>query len=118
MGNPVALVLIAVGLGVAGQMAMKSGMTQVGQITSVSLPMLGRMFTNLYVLLGIAFYGLSSVVYLMGLSRLPLSAAYPMVGLGYVVVVILSWLFLKENVSWMRWLGVVLICGGAFLIGR
>ncbi|MGB9593865.1 MAG: EamA family transporter [Anaerolineae bacterium] len=41
-----------------------------------------------------------------------------MVGLGYVIVVFLSWLILKEPVSPARWIGVLLICGGAFLIGR
>lgn len=118
MGNPVAFLLLAVGLGVAGQMMMKTGMTRVGQINSLNAATFARMFTNLYVLAGIGCYVLSTVVYLLALSRLPLSFAYPMVGLGYVVVVILSWLLLREPVSWFRWAGVVLICGGAFLIGR
>lgn len=116
--NPVALLLLAVGLGVAGQMVMKTGMNQVGQIDAISLNVLARMFTNVYVVLGFAAYGLSSISYLMALSKLPLSFAYPMVGLGYVIVVFLSWLLLKEPVSLARWMGVLLICGGAFLIGR
>jgi multidrug transporter EmrE-like cation transporter len=116
--NHVALLLLAVGLGVVGQMVMKTGMNQVGQINALSLGMFGRMFTNIYVLLGFAAYALSSVCYLMALSKLDLSFAYPMVGLGYVIVVFLSWVFLKEPVSLARWGGVILILGGAFLIGR
>lgn len=116
--SPVAFLLSAVALGVAGQMMMKTGMTQVGALNALSVGALVRMFTNIYVVLGIGCYALSSVVYLMALSKLPLSFAYPMVGLGYVIVVILSWLFLKEPVSVARWIGVLMICGGAFLIGR
>ena len=116
--NPVAFLLSAVALGVAGQMVMKTGMTQVGALNALSLTALVRMFSNIYVILGIGCYALSSIVYLMALSKLPLSFAYPMVGLGYVIVVVLSWLFLKEPVSLARWIGVLLICGGAFLIGR
>jgi multidrug transporter EmrE-like cation transporter len=116
--SPVAFLLSAVALGVAGQMVMKTGMTQVGALSALNFSALLRMFSNVYVVLGIFCYALSSIVYLMALSKLPLSFAYPMVGLGYVIVVILSWLVLKEPVSVARWIGVLLICGGAFLIGR
>lgn len=116
--NPVILLLMAVALGVTGQMAMKTGMNQVGQINALSISTLVRMFTNVYVLLGFAAYAGSSLVYLMALSKLELSFAYPMVGLGYVIVVFLSWLLFKEPVSPARWAGVLMICGGAFLIGR
>jgi len=116
--SPVATLLLAVAFGVAGQMAMKSGMAQVGAIHAMSGGTLLRMFTNLYVLLGLGCYALSTVAYLTALSNLPLSFAYPMVGLGYVIVVFLSWILLKEPVSLARWVGVLLICGGAFLIGR
>ncbi|GAB4506098.1 MAG: SMR family transporter [Anaerolineales bacterium] len=116
--SPVLFLLAAVALGVAGQMVMKTGMTQVGALNALNLRALARMFSNPYVVLGIFCYALSSIVYLVALSRLPLSFAYPMVGLGYVIVVFLSWLILKEPVSPARWIGVLLICGGAFLIGR
>jgi multidrug transporter EmrE-like cation transporter len=116
--SPVAFLLMAVALGVAGQMVMKSGMSQVGALNALNVGALVKMFTNLRVILGIGCYAFSSIAYLMALSKLPLSLAYPMVGLGYVIVVLLSWLFLKEPVSLARWIGVLLICGGAVLIGR
>ena len=116
--SPVVFLLSAVALGVAGQMVMKTGMTQVGALNALNLNSLGRMFSNIYVILGIGCYALSSIVYLMALSKLPLSFAYPMVGLGYVIGVLLSALFLREPVSLARWMGVLLICGGAVLIGR
>jgi multidrug transporter EmrE-like cation transporter len=118
MANPIALVLAAVGLGVVGQLLMKNGMNQVGAIDQFGLEIFARMFSNPFVILGFASYGVSSIVYLMALSRLDLSVAYPMVGIGYVLVVLLSWLVLREPVSPLRWLGALLIFAGVWLLGR
>ncbi|MBC7262804.1 MAG: EamA family transporter [Chloroflexi bacterium] len=118
MGNPIGLVMIAVALGVTGQLLMKMGMNQVGAIDALSLDIAKSVASNLYVVFGFACYGLSSVFYLLGLSKLDLSVAYPLVGLGYVLVVFFSWALLKEPVDVWRWLGVLLIFGGVWLIGR
>ncbi len=116
--NPLVLVLAAVGLGAAGQLLMKSGMNQVGAIDSLSVGMLVRMFSNPMVLLGFASYGISSICYLMALSRLDLSVAYPMVGIGYILVMLISALILREPVGPLRWMGVLLIFAGVCLVGR
>lgn len=118
MVHPLGLLLGAVCLGVMGQFLMKSGMNQVGAIDRFGLGVLVRMFSNPWVLLGFASYGVSSIAYLMALSRLDLSVAYPMIGVGYVLVVLVSWLVLHESVSALRWLGVLLIFAGVWLIGR
>ncbi len=118
MMNPFVLICGAVCLGVVGQLLMKNGMNQVGAIDRLGLATLIRVFSNLWVLLGFASYGLSSVIYLMALSKLDLSVAYPMIGLGYVLVVLFSWLLLREPVSAVRWLGTLLIVAGVWLVGR
>lgn len=118
MANPVVLILVAVCLGVVGQILMKNGMNQVGAINQFGLATLVHVFSNLFVLLGFASYGLSSVVYLLALSKLDLSVAYPMIGLGYVLVVFFSWLVLKEQIGAVRWLGALLIVAGVWLVGR
>ncbi len=58
----------------------------------------------------------ATVFYLFALSKLPLSIAYPMLSSGYVLVVLLSKIFLKEKVSLRRWLGVFIIIIGIFII--
>ena len=118
MMNPFVLIGGAVCLGVVGQLLMKSGMNQVGAIDRLGVAALIRVFSNPWVLLGFASYGLSSVVYLMALSKLDLSVAYPMIGLGYVLVVLFSWLLLREPVGVARWVGVFLIVAGVWLVGR
>jgi drug/metabolite transporter (DMT)-like permease len=118
MANPLVLVLVAVALGAVGQFLMKSGMNQVGTIDSLGVGMLTRMFSNPLVIFGFASYGVSSICYLVALSRLDLSVAYPMVGFGYILVMLISWLFLREPVSPVRWLGALLIFAGVWLVGR
>ncbi len=58
----------------------------------------------------------ATVFYLLALSKLPLSIAYPMLSSGYVFVVLLSKIFLKEKVSLKRWIGVFIIIIGIFII--
>ncbi len=118
MVNPVVFLLAAVCLGTLGQFLMKSGMNQVGGIDRLTLAALVRTFSNPFVFFGFASYGVSSVCYLMALSKLDLSAAYPMVGVGYVLVMLVSWLVLRESVSPLRWLGTLLIVAGVWLVGH
>ena len=106
-------------INVIGQVAMKRGMTEVGPITSnlTSLPsFVRRTFSRPYVLFGLATYALGTFLWLAALSRFDLSIAYPVLSLGYVIVVFVSWLLLREKVSPRRWLGVLIICTGVYLV--
>ncbi len=58
----------------------------------------------------------ATVFYLFALSKLPLSIAYPLLSSGYVLVVLLSKIFLKEKVTLKRWMGVFIIIIGIFII--
>jgi drug/metabolite transporter (DMT)-like permease len=115
------LLVTTILLNVVGQLAMKRGMAAVGVVTlEVSgLPtMVGRSLSNVYVLAGVAAYGASAVLWLVLLSRVALSYVYPMISLGYVLVVLVSWAILKEEVPPLRWIGVLIICAGVYLVGR
>ncbi len=115
------LLFFTVALNVAGQFLMKRGMSQVGAISNdlAALPAsFARAFTAPPVLLGVLAYGLSSIFWLILLSRVDLSYAYPALSLGYVAVVLVSWLLLGEGVSLVRWVGVLVICLGVWLVSR
>lgn len=116
-----ALLLITVGLNVTGQLLMKQGMGQVGAIggkLSAMADSLMHAFLNPYVLGGVGAYGLSSIFWLVLLSRVELSYAYPALSLGYVLVTLIGALMLGEQVTAMRWLAVTVICLGVILLSR
>jgi drug/metabolite transporter (DMT)-like permease len=111
----VALILLSVGLAVTGQIFLKQGVSAEGAITGINKALLATILKP-FVLLGLFCYGLSSFSWLIVLSRTELSYAYPMVALGYVFVFFLSWWFFDDKVTWLRVVGLVLICTGVVLV--
>jgi multidrug transporter EmrE-like cation transporter len=63
-------------------------------------------------------YGLSVVVWLVGLSRVPVSQAYPLLSLGYVINIGLAWWLLGEVPNIQRVLGIGVIVLGVVLVAR
>ena len=70
------------------------------------------------VLGGLAIFGVSALLWLVALSRVKLSVAYPMISLGYVAVIFFSWLILRESVKPITIAGCLVIMFGVFLISR
>ncbi|GBR75456.1 transporter EamA family [Candidatus Termititenax persephonae] len=116
------LVLVPVLIGVVGQLFLKKGMSLVGQfdfgLAAQIVPQFVRAFTNPWVLAGFIFYFVSSLFWMIVLSRVDLSFAYPLLSLGYAVVLLASFFFFREPVSAVRWLGVLVIMLGVTLISR
>jgi undecaprenyl phosphate-alpha-L-ara4N flippase subunit ArnE len=63
-----------------------------------------------------ALYAISSGFWLVVLSSWNLSYAYPMIATNYLLVVLLSRLFFKENVLPAQWVGIMLMVGGLILV--
>lgn len=63
-------------------------------------------------------YGLSVVVWIIGLSRVPVSQAYPLLSLGYVLNIGLAWWLFGEVPNAQRVLGVGVIIAGVVLVAR
>lgn len=116
-----ALLLTAVCISVTGELLLKHGMNQVGVLSlhpDNILPGLWRSFTSPFVLLGFAAVFTGSIFWLSVISRADLSFAYPMLSLGYILVVIASWAFLNEHFNPVRLLGVLVICVGVVIVSR
>ena len=98
---------------------MKQGMIIFGQfpVTQLLAKILPMLFQP-YVFIGILCFGVSSVFWLVVLSRIELSMAYPLVSIAYVVTAIFSYFIFKENVTLIRWIGILTICLGVFLVSR
>jgi drug/metabolite transporter (DMT)-like permease len=114
------LVFICILCAAGGQTAMKSGMNQVGEIGSLGQLFnphtLFHIFTNLRVLAGLFLYVIALVLWLGALSTLDVSFMYPLLSLAYVITAILAFIFLKENITLLHWVGIFLVVGGCFLI--
>ncbi|WP_321575618.1 EamA family transporter [Paenibacillus guangzhouensis] len=98
---------------VAGQIAWKIGLQQAGGIH------FGNLFSVLFsplILLGIALYALATGLWLVVLSRLPLSLAYPLQSLAYAIGIFAAWYVFGESVPLNRWIGAAVIVLGAAII--
>lgn len=115
MAIALAVLIVAILLGAVGQIALKTGINLLGE-KPPPLVVLRSIFTQWQVTAGFVCYGLSSLLYLVALSRLPLSYAYPMVALSYVVVTFLSWRFLGETVPMMRVAGLSVVALGVIIV--
>ncbi len=115
------LIFLDVCLNVAGQLTLKFGMSKMGNF-SLSLPNLTSVFlraaTSPYILLGLGFYGLGFMVWLIVLAKAEVSYAYPLISLGYVFTAILAWQLFDENLTVARFAGILVTCLGVFLIAR
>ena len=108
------LLLIAVLLGIIGQLLLKRGMSQ---RPDFQLRQIWTLISDPSILAGFFSYGLSTLIYLQSLEILDLSLAYPTVSLGYVLVILLSKILFKEKVNLTRWIAVIIICAGVVLVG-
>jgi multidrug transporter EmrE-like cation transporter len=69
-------------------------------------------------LLGFTCYAVSLVVWIAALARLPVTVAYPMLSIGYVINALIARFWLNEALSATGWAGIALICAGVWLIAR
>ena len=108
-------------LNAGAQLLLKAGTNVLGVITLTRenwLGEFGRMAVEPHLLGGILCYGVSVIVWIIGLSRVPVSVAYPMLSLGYIVNAIAAHYLFGESVTLARWLGIGFIIIGVWLLAR
>jgi len=121
--SPIAFALILTGviLNAAGQLLLKAGTNAVGHFEfhlDNVLPIGLKLAFNPYILSGMAAYGVSLVVWIMALSRVPVSIAYPMLSIGYVINAFIAWHWFGEALSLEKLAGIGLIVLGVYVITR
>lgn len=115
------LILFSVALGVAGQTAIKLGVSHPGAsetATASVLSLVTLVFHSPLVLLGLVLYGISAFAWIAVLSKLDLSVAYPFLALNFVLITIVSRVVLGETVPPLRWVGIAVIIVGILLVAR
>jgi len=116
--NAVAIIVIGVIFAAFGQVSWKLGINQAGQLATLTPATLSVVLLNPYVLLGFVMYGLSTIFWLIALSKKDLSFVYPFISLTYVLVLVLSSLVLKESIGLNKIAGTIAIIIGLIIISR
>jgi drug/metabolite transporter (DMT)-like permease len=75
-----------------------------------------RLLTSAWIWAWVVAFTTATVLWLLAVSQMNISYAFPLLSAGYVLVAILSRLFLGEKVSWRRWTAIAVICLGVILI--
>ena len=78
----------------------------------------GRMAVEPHFIAGTACYVVSLVVWILGLSRVPVSIAYPMLSIGYVINAVAAYYLFGETLTVARWTGIAFIVLGVWLVAR
>lgn len=114
-------ILIGVCLNAVAQLLLKAGTNAVGAIhlTANNWFATGlKLATQLPIIGGLSCYVISVLVWIIGLSRVDVTIAYPMLSMGYVINAIGAWYFLGEVVSMPRILAIGVIIVGVILLAR
>jgi multidrug transporter EmrE-like cation transporter len=115
------LILSGVLLNALAQLLLKAGTNAVGhfEFTAANvLPVGMKLAIEPHILGGIACYVVSLVVWIMGLSRVEVSVAYPMLSIGYLINAVAAWYMFGESVNALRLTGIGFIVLGVFLVAR
>ena len=116
-----AFLIAGVLLNAGAQLLLKAGTNVLGVLTLTReswADTLLRMMTQGYFILGAACYVLSLFVWILGLSRVPVSVAYPLLSVGYVINAIAAYYLFGEAVTLTRWLGIGFIVIGVWLVAK
>ena len=115
------LVIFGVLLNAVAQLLLKAGTRAVGHF-EFSLanvwPVGWALATNPYIFGGLSCYVVSVVIWILALSRVEVSLAYPMLSLGYVVNAFFGWWLFGEAVGAMRLGGIGFIIVGVYLVAK
>lgn len=115
------LILTGVLLNAAAQLLLKAGTNAVGPFEfSVAniVPVGSRLALEPHILGGLACYVVSVVVWILGLSRVEVSIAYPMLSIGYIINALAAWYLFGESLTAQKLVGIGFIVIGVFLVSR
>lgn len=112
------ILILAITFNAVANILMKVGMLKGKQVTGLADFILG-MILNPILVAGMVCFALGLAAYCYVLTKLNLSIAYPiMTSVGYVIVIIASWLFLKETITAIQVAGFFLIIAGVWMVAH
>ena len=117
----IGMVLTSVAFGAVGQLTLKAGMNSIVQTygkLQLSVDTLLHMATNPLLILGIAIFGISTLLWLFALAKADLSFAYPFLSLTYLAVLLGGAFLFGDKVTLPRVLGFATIIAGVWIVAR
>lgn len=115
------LIFTGVMLNVAAQLLIKAGTNSIGYFEFSQqniLPIGWKLATEPHIIGAMACYGLSVVIWILALSRVQVSIAYPLLSMGYVVNAVAAWWFFNETFNPTKVAGIGVIILGVVIISR
>ena len=115
------LLMTGVLLNAGAQLLLKAGTNAVGVFEFSRdniLPVGWKLATEPYIAGGLGCYVISVVVWILALSRVEVSIAYPMLSIGYVINALAAWYLFGEAVTLTRLAGIGVIIIGVYLVAR
>jgi len=115
------LVLAGVLLNAAAQLLLKAGTNRIGTFdfaVANIVPIGLKIAASPFVLGGLACYAVSVVLWILALSRVPVSIAYPMLSIGYIVNAAAAWFLFGESLNAQKLIGIGFIIVGVWLVAR
>lgn len=116
-----AVIFFSVSLSALAQIALKIGMTAPGVRRALDqsdqlAKLFVTVFSSPYILVGFLMYITGAVLWLFVLSKLDVSLAYPYIGIGFIITMVVGTMFLGEALSMSRFVGTLLVVAGITLI--
>jgi multidrug transporter EmrE-like cation transporter len=113
--------MLGVMLNATAQLLLKAGTTSIGAFAFTLdnvVPVGLRLAKSPPILGGLCCYVVSVVVWILALSRVPVSVAYPMLSVGYVVNALAAWYLFGESITAQKLVGIAFIIAGVYLVAR
>ena len=113
--------MLGVFLNATAQLLLKAGTNAVGHFEFNAgniVPVGMKLALEPHIMGGMVCYVVSLVVWIMGLSRVEVSIAYPMLSIGYVLNAVAAWYLFGEAVSLTRLTGIGVIIIGVYIVAR
>jgi drug/metabolite transporter (DMT)-like permease len=115
------LLLTGVLLNAAAQLFLKAGTLRIGEFAFSMeniVPIGWKLATQPYIVAGVGCYAISLIVWIMGLSRVPVSIAYPMLSIGYIISAVAAWYLFGESLTAQKMIGIGFIVIGVYLVAK
>jgi multidrug transporter EmrE-like cation transporter len=116
------IIFAGVLLNSAAQLMLKAGARTLGTVamgSSASLTAAAwSAATQPWIVLGLVCYFISAGLWILALTRVDVTVAYPMLSMGYVIAALLAWQFFGESLNATRVMGIAIILVGVVVLSR